>query len=256
MDTSQTLIAKEVTDRLKNVLQEDVAVTMTFLSNGMWNSLSVGLIGLSLEINQLSVRSDISKRANKIRIDLPVGLSIQTEHGTLVFESVVTSVETSGSSCKILIRVPDKIEKMQRRAYIRVAVPNSMKVNVIFWHRGYDDDTEISPPVEKCWQGELVNISAGGLQILVSKEMSTCFKDCQLIGVQFTPYSYQKPIIAEAVIKHLSRLDGSEYISIGAEFIGLESSRTGRQNIKRIIKTVNYYGKRNPLSDKEILPLG
>jgi c-di-GMP-binding flagellar brake protein YcgR len=96
-------------------------------------------------------------------------------------------------------------------------------------------------PQENCWQGELVDLSAGGLQVSVSATHSPDFKCGQLLGLQFTPMSYQIPISVEGEVRHLAEAPQKSRTYIGVEFVGLEATREGREKLRRIVGTVDTY---------------
>jgi len=133
---------------------------------------------------------------------------------------------------------------MQRRAYWRVKVPPKLNIRVLFWHRGYMDNTE-EAPLDNYWQGQLLDLSAGGSRISVDVAQGSNFRTGQLVGLQFTPGYYQKPILLEAQIKHLSEIPEEKQLVIGVEFLGLEVSGQGRRKLRRILDVVEDYEKQN-----------
>ena len=141
---------------------------MSYLSRGKWHTANV----LLTAIGQNSLHFELSEEHTctpKACKDQPVGISIQHESNKYVFETVVLGIETSeGPNIRKIIhlRIPDKVEKMQRRLYARVPVPEELKVKALFWHRGYHDEAREAPD-ENYWQGRLLDISAGGLRVVI-----------------------------------------------------------------------------------------
>ena len=133
---------------------------------------------------------------------------------------------------------------MQRRGDVRVKVPGSLNVEVLFWHRGYrDDSTEV--PAENYWQGRLVDLSANGMQIAVPLEQSANFRRGQLVGLQFTPMPYQKPIMIEGQVKHVERTEEGTELHLGIQALGLEATSQGREKLRKIISILEEYNKAN-----------
>ncbi len=141
-----------------------------------------------------------------------------------------------------MLAVPDKVEIIQRRSYFRVDVPRSLKVNVLLWHRRRSRGTkneirDTKDEIGNYWQGKLVDISAGGAQIVVEggvaqrplsglgspsqwqevsqfakdRKMETSdFKKGQFIGLRFTPMPYETPLMFDARIRSiLTTADGN-----------------------------------------------
>lgn len=184
-------------------------------------------------------------RSVDIQINQPVGISFQEKFNKYIFESAVMGFESSvNQACggKIVLECPDQIEMMQRRAYTRVTVPECMNVKVLFWHRGYTDDTS-EVPIENYWQGKLVDLSAGGSQIEVDLEKGPNFRVGQLIGLQFTPMSFEKPILLEGHIRHIAETSDGSKMYLGIEFLGLEASAQGREKLHQLTGVVAEYEK-------------
>jgi hypothetical protein len=161
-----------------------------------------------------------------------------------LFDSTVQAVQAKGQTVQILLNLPDRVECVQRRLYHRQPVPAGMKVKVLFWHRGYLDDSDTSPK-ELYWQGRLLNLSAGGAQFEIEIEQKEHFKVGQLLGIQFTPMSYQKPLLLESHVKYLKEQSDKLLFKIGVEFLGLEAGPEGRELLSHLLKVVAEYEKMN-----------
>lgn len=146
-------------------------------------------------------------------------------------------------SAKLLLAAPEKIEKMFRRADLRVKTPEFLNVKVMFWHRGYADDSEIVP-AEDYWQGKLGDLSLGGARIYVDREQESNLRVDQLVGLQFTPMPYHQPILLEGHIKHLTQTD-DQTLCLGIHFLGLEISSKGREKLGKLVEAVSQYHKAN-----------
>ena len=78
-------------------------------------------------------------------------------------------------------------------------------------------------------------------------ELKSCFSVGQLVGLQFTPMSFQKPILLEGHIRHLREDEGDNCLYIGIEFLGLEASPEGRDVLHRLLGVVSEYQAANLL---------
>jgi hypothetical protein len=225
---------------------------MTFLASGRWQAVRVVLLKCNEQTIVLEALSNGQTASQNIRINQPVGLTFRMDFSKYICESTVSGIDSSilgGQNGKVLIELPKRIQKVPRRAYQRQPVPKDMNVRVLFWHRGFLEKAG-SMPVDCYWQGQLQNISAGGMRVAVGLEKRDCFFIGQLFGIQFTPICYEKPILVEGQLRHI-RQDRENYtLSLGIEFLGLEISLEGRAILERLLETVEEYRR---LSDGDAI---
>jgi len=209
-----------------------------------------------------------------IQVNQLVGISLKYGYGKFIFETTVVGFEPSSDPASgggtppcgnptIVLMVPDRIEIIQRRSYFRVDVPSFLKVNVMMWHRCYTDgksktqrigtqtpDAHRVPP-EHYWQGKLVGISTGGVQIVVDTKQKTDFKKGQFIGLTFTPMPYEMPLMFDAQIRNILQTADEKTICLGLQIVGLKASPQGRQVLQRLCNVVEHYYQINQYSTKQ-----
>lgn len=238
MSQTELLTTEQIHSFLPQAAQQGLCGTLSTLYQGKWNVFDVSLSSIDnsgLIFRILSPKNDDFP----FKQHQPVGICLQQEHHKYIFE---TSIFAPGPST-LTLEWPEKIEKMQRRAYDRQPVPPGLNVKATFWHRGYINGTK-QPPKENYWQGLLENLSAGGAMIRMDAQSADSFSMGQLIGLQFTPMSYQKPLLLEGHIRHLNTLsDGN--IVLGIEFLGLEASVDGHTLLHRLLDVIDAYEKLN-----------
>ncbi len=251
MKEPEVLTGQDLTDAIRDFIDKKTAGVMTHLTSGKWHVCDVIFLAVTPSAVQIEIQPNEKKMPVDIQINQPVGMSVQQEFTKHIFESIVIGLESvPHGTCKgkVLLELPDKIECVHRRAFSRVAAPGNLKVQVLFWHRGYlDSATEA--PLDNYWQGRLLDLSAGGMQIAISADQGANFRPSQLVGLQFTPLPHQKPVLLEAQVKHLAANAGPEQVHIGVEFIGLEASSEGREKLRRLIEIVQEYEKLNDGGD-------
>jgi len=247
MKELQLLKKEELRDVLGQAVQKNLTAVLSHLTRGKWHLIKVSLRALTGQTLHVDTLGEETARLTNMEINQPVGVSIQQGFNKYIFETVVIGFETSVSQAqgrRIVLDLPERMDRMQRRAYSRVPVPKSLNVRVLFWHRGYTDESR-QVPMENYWQGRLLNISAGGVQIAVDFEQRPNFKIGQLVGLQFTPMSYQKPIHVEGQVRHIAQGAEGQRFCVGIEFVGLEAGSQGRRKLRRIINTINDYETKN-----------
>jgi len=243
MDEPEVLQSEQVRNILELAVERKLLGVMTHLSKSKWHMTKVLFSRINGHTVQIEIAAKEKPHPINIQIDQPVGISFKHDFSKYLMESVVVGFEPSiNQACggKIVLEMPDRIDRMQRRAYFRVSVPKELNVKAIFWHRGYNDD-RAEVPVENYWQGRLVDLSAGGVQIAVELEQGPNFRTGQLVGLQFTPMPYEKPILVEGQVRHIAEAEDGRKLYIGIQFIGVEATGEGREKLRRISETVNKY---------------
>jgi len=278
------LSGAEPREILQSVIEQRIPAIMSYLSKGKWHIAKVLLTNLGA--SRLSVEVCSQSRQVNIQVEQPVGISIKYGYGKFVFDTTVVRLEPSTDSTTggtIVLVVPDRVEIVQRRSYFRVDVPKSLKVNVLLWHRRRSHGTknemrDTKDEKRKYWQGRLVDISAGGAQIVVgggvvqhclsglvpstqgqefsqfaedSKMEALDFKTGQFIGLRFTPMPYETPLMFDAQIRNILPTVDGKSICLGLQIVGLEASREGRQVLQRLCNIVERYYQINQSSAKQ-----
>jgi hypothetical protein len=258
---------------LQTAVDKKVPAIMSYLSKGKWHVAKVLLTGLGAD--RFSIESThLEKRPHPINIQMnqPVGISFKYEYGKFVFDTTVADLEPSSDSASggtIVLAVPDRVEVVQRRSYFRVNVPESLRVNVVLWHRSQKDlsilrssatakdeperrTSEMTSQTHNYYQGILVDISAGGAQVIVdagqapvSSAQVPDFKKGQFIGLRLTPLPYEMPLMFNAQIRNILPTADNKSVYLGLQIVGLESSREGRQVLSRIVGVVERYYRMN-----------
>ena len=262
---------------LQTAIDKKVPAIMSYLSKSKWHVAKVLLTGLVGD--RLSVDSATSKKKQhplNIQTNQPVGISFKYEYGKFVFDTTVLGFESSSSpeadegwGGTMILAVPDRIEVVQRRSYYRVDVPESLKVKVIMWHRSGRREAkkqieDAAEDVHNYCQGRLVDISAGGAQVVVSysdqaggpasvrreskgnTSRAFCageldFRKGQFVGMRFTPMPYETPLVVSAQIRNILPTADGKSASLGLQIVGLEASPEGREVLVRLISIVEQY---------------
>jgi len=262
---------------LQTAIDKKVPAIMSYLSKGKWHVAKVLLN--ELVGDRLSVDSAAPKKKQhplNIQANQPVGISFKYEYGKFVFDTMVVGFEPSSSpeadegwGGTMILAVPNRIEVVQRRSYYRVDVPESLKVKVIMWHRSGKREAkkqieDAAEDVHNYCQGRLVDISAGGAQVVVSySDQAGCpesvrqeskgnasrtfcageldFRKGQFVGMRFTPMPYETPLVVSAQIRNILPTADGRSASLGLQIVGLEASPEGREVLARLISIVEQY---------------
>ena len=267
-----TLRGLEPRKILQTAVAEGVPAIMSYLSRGKWhvakvlptdigaNTFNIAVGGTfcntSQSVKAVSPRekgSILQKNCEtgtrkrhpiNVRVDQPVGISLKYGYGKFIFEATVVDFEPPSDSTgcgTIILAVPDRVELVQRRSYFRVEVPESLKVDVTVWHRSH----RASCATHNCWQGRLVDISAGGAQIEIDPAQKPDFKKGQFVCLRFTPMPYEAPLMFDAQIRTVLTTADGKSICFGLQVVGLEVGWRGREVLSRLVGIVERYYQLN-----------
>jgi len=259
---------------LQAVVQSQSPAIMSYLSKDKWHVAKVVLKQIATDTTHGSAgrlyvegyHSPGKPHPINIRIDQPVGMNFKHAYGKFVFDTTVVGLEPSSdpdAGGTIVLAAPERIGVIQRRSYFRVNVPPSLKVNVVLWHR-----TGKRLPDEKThtyYEGRLMDISAGGAQIIVPLKRTTPdgqtaavgendFRKGQFMGVRFTPMPYETPLMFNAQIRNVLPTADHSGLCIGLQIVGLEASEEGREMLSRLAGVVDHYHKINQMNGVEQSP--
>jgi len=231
MSTCEIITAEQLQSVLNTVTLEHAPVNLTYSREGKWHIMKLTLAEITESGIILSGLSEI------VQIYQPVGICVISGHYKLLFDSQVSAADPQAGT--VCLDMPNSAERMPRRAYIRQPIPAGHNVQVLFWHRGYIDGSD-TQPAEQYWQGHLVNLSAGGAQFEIENNQKQFFSAGQLLGVQFTPLSYQKPFLLDSIVRYLNDTTENAHFKIGVEFLGLETPE-GRAALHRLLEVLAQY---------------
>jgi hypothetical protein len=257
---------------LQTVIEEKVSAIMSYLSRDRWHVAKVQLTDLTAD--RLSVEEFDPKKKpypRDIQVDQPVGISFKHAYGKFIFDTTVVALEPSSHpTCPshggtIVLAAPDRIEVVQRRSYFRVNVPACLKVNVTLWRHHWNGGTgpvlcdpykrgAKSNEPQNYYQGRLVDISAGGAQVMVPLQngASQNLRKGQYVGLRFTPMPYEMPLMFNAQIRNILPAEDHKSIYLGLQIVGLEASSEGQQVLSRIAEVAERYYQLNLSGAKQL----
>jgi hypothetical protein len=263
MDKLVILRSDESVEILRTVIEKKVPAIMSYLSGGKWHVAKVLVTDISGgRMTIESIHSDERQHPINIRIGQPVGISFKYAYGKFVFDTTVVALEPSTDSMRggtMILDTPARIGVVERRSYFRVNIPESLKVNVVLWHRSQKH--EVEEQLHNYYHAKLIDISAGGAQVLLpvqdngnpdqSYSPKPDFKRGQFIGLRFTPMPYETPLMFNAQIRNILPTADEQNLCLGLQIVGLEASPEGRQVLSRIAAVVERYYQINQSGAKQ-----
>ena len=241
----------EVASILQRVLEKKIPVILSFFSEGQWSILRTLMTKIDKSDFSLRItpRKKTSQSQSIMRTTQSIGISFKDGFGAnndkFVFDTTVSATGSSDDSPAgvITLAMPEQIEVVQRRSFIRVKVPRSMDIDVSLTRHEVKKTTETQLDIEAyhAWQGKLIDISADGLAVAVSIDQGPDFETGEFIKIDFTPLPHETALMFNAYVRNLPASADGEFMCVGLEIIGLEASPEGRLVLQRICGIIRQY---------------
>ncbi|MCO6438727.1 MAG: PilZ domain-containing protein [Phycisphaerae bacterium] len=166
--------------------------------------------------------------------DVSVGCAFRFGHKKCMFCSSVKNARVESDRMLIELTWPDRIQQVQRRLFERADVPPGAVIPVRFWREvnGSTDQRRVMR------HGQLEDLSVGGMRVQVS-DLSEVQREASYQCV-FTPRSGSPAVVLDAILRH-HEPNANGRISLGLQFVGLETTQEGRRVIDRLVQTVQYF---------------
>jgi hypothetical protein len=154
-------------------------------------------------------------------------------------------VEQAGSGTLEVCRLNNPMP-LERRKHFRLKIPWWLQMNVLIWHGGRDDDYHKMLPGH-FWNGRLVDVSEGGIQVAIEATEETMLVEGTLMGMEFRPNPDEPLLAFDARVKEIQSTADSKHICLGLQFIGLQANPEGRQALQKLYKPgcTYYEAKKN-----------
>jgi len=171
-----------------------------------------------------------------------VGVSFRHRNRKVLFDTVV---EARGhyllgdhlSVPAIRYRFPTTVTELQRRAYYRTPIPQTMSLLATVWPGGVTARNRIQGSALEVVSGTLVNISCGGALIRLNDSQTPGWSDDEFLGAEIHLSDGRPPVQVDARARGLRKGEfGSVCLAI--QFLGLELSVEGRLALQRLAAAV------------------
>ncbi|MFQ5500955.1 MAG: PilZ domain-containing protein [Phycisphaerae bacterium] len=168
-----------------------------------------------------------------------LGISFRRGHKKCLFVSGVAmrreEVDSSGLRFHTLVlRVPEEIRSLQRRAFQRVMIPPNDFIAVKLWEGGVPEQDSVAWPL--C-SGRVANISVGGVLVDIRTDQNPRLRVSDIVGVEITARPGAQPISIDGQYRHCVQ-EGEGRLGLGFQFLALEHSIPGRSTIMEVAEFV------------------
>jgi len=161
-----------------------------------------------------------------------LGLSFRRGHKECIFVSRMLmrceATEESGETIDALVlKTPQCVRALQRRAYQRVTVPAGHFIAVKLWEGGVPTARDVAWPI--C-SGHVANASLGGILVDIREDQNPRLQVGDVVGVEITVRPGAPSISVDARYRHCVAAETGR-IGLGFQFVGMEHEGADRSPI-------------------------
>jgi c-di-GMP-binding flagellar brake protein YcgR len=238
MATLQHLTIRQIDEVIRSACQRQMPATITVRTAGRWSNLHARMVGvrdghLLLELAQ----PEGDGRVHEFQPADRAGISFKLKHHKHIFTATVAAVEAGrcadGTDVRVLQAcIPTKMLRMQRRAFLRAAVPANRVVRASYWVGGREFEPTSGSEDQPVWSGRVMDISAGGFQMTSADGGNDALEIGETVGVRISFGAGEETVYADAQFRHRQETDGD--IHLGFQFVGLAQTPEGRRALQQI----------------------
>lgn len=247
MSYLQTLNVKQMGEALLGAAEKMVPVTFTVRQDNAWTNFYSRF--LAIRGVQMCFEPPYRTDGGAPHEFVPsesVGIGFKFKHHKHMLSTIVVGLDNialnEGEKVPVLaVECPSTMERLRRRVYVRAAVPANRIVRASFWLGGYESEPAGTSPGRPVASGKVMDISAGGLQVLSTQDAGMVLDVGDVIGLRITFGSDDEVVYADAQFRHAMQADDG--IMLGFQFIGLGQSPEGKSALQIISSKVTEFQK-------------
>ncbi|MBC8481416.1 MAG: PilZ domain-containing protein [Planctomycetes bacterium] len=255
MNNVKIMNSTEPRGLLQKAVQQKTPAIVSYAGSGKMHISKVTLENLGAEILEAEISPRKDPHPMNIRIGQKMAMSIKYGYGKILFDTFIVNLMPSNSGDsggRLILSIPKKIQIIERRNYYRVQVPQNLSVSVKLSHRKTVNHRN-STNSTHFWLAQLVDISAGGLQLVIDTKLKQTFKAGQFLTIEFCPLPYEQPLRLNTQIRNILPTANNDHLCMGLQTVSLEMSEEGREKLVRICNIVEQYNQMNLNNSKEHL---
>ncbi len=167
-----------------------------------------------------------------------VGVSFRRGHKKCIFSTIVVMRRNEPAAAGValdtlILRCPEQLQEMQRRAYERITCPPDRFIAVRLWEglgAGHDGSWPLC-------SGRVANVSMGGVQVDIRQDHNPRLSIGDRVGVEITVSPGRPPLMLDAQYRHCA-ISSPGRLGLGFQFLGLEHSQPNRATLAEISEFV------------------
>jgi c-di-GMP-binding flagellar brake protein YcgR len=246
MAVLQELKTPQINELLSLAVEKMTPVIITVRSDTSWAILHSR--ALAIEDQHLLLEMPLNDATAPPHEFVPaerLGINFKLRHHKHIFAATVAGQQQlllAGEKVPALaVVMPTRMQRLQRRAFLRADVPPNRIVRASFWLGGCEVEPDGGSPDLPVWSGTVTNISAGGFQLSTDQPAADGMESGDIVGVRMVFGAGDETIYADAQYRHAG-FEGGKAL-IGFQFIGLTETPKGRAVMQMISSKVIEFQK-------------
>jgi c-di-GMP-binding flagellar brake protein YcgR len=239
MSSIQELSNQQMDEAVAEAVDRRVPVVVTVQKGRTWQIIPAR----ALALRDLHLLLELSSAGGAAPWEFApaekVGVSFKLKHHKHIFTATVVGLEEGKAGGVLAVCRPSRMQRLQRRAYIRAEVPANRIVRASFWLGGQTAEPTGASPTTPVWSGRVVNISAGGFQLHVDTAAAGDVEIGDMVGVRIVFGMGEQAVYADAEVRHIEPLGPKAMV--GFRFLGLDQTHDGRGGLQIIATKVAEY---------------
>jgi c-di-GMP-binding flagellar brake protein YcgR len=237
MPAVQELSRAQLEESLDQAIARQTPATLTGHIGANWINLHAQLIRRGAGALWLTEAMYDDGQAAVIPPGTPLGVSFKLRHYKHVFTTTLEAactVQIGGQEVRTLrLAAPARMQRIQRRAFLRADVPRSRSVLATFWEGGLNAQAANGV----AWEGWVSNISAGGFQVRLPTHTVPPLEAGDIVGVQLNLGQEYPNLRADTQFRHqLNDERGVTLLSF--QFVGLSDTAAGQEVLRTLARVV------------------
>ncbi len=225
MSSLRELEACQIGEVLAVGAEKQVPIVVTVHCGDHWINLPSRLIGLGAGYCWLEMPGpDRSGNPYEFEVTDKIAVSFKLKHYKYLFTAGVSEIrlishDDIDATEAMCIYIPEKMQRISRRAFERVDVPGNRIVRVSLWQGGRDVEPTSTDTDRPVFLGAVTNISAGGFRIRTDPNAADLFEVGDVAGIRMVFGPGDLSLYADAQFRHAAMEE--ECVQLGFQFVGL-----------------------------------
>lgn len=239
MSLIQELSDSHITASFDEAVSRGTPLNVSCCASGNWHALRSRFLAVSGQWLWLDYPTTRDADAMDVTVGMDLGVSFKLKHHKHICNVTVETVAeyTNGEGETFpAVRVgrPERMQRVQRRAYQRADVPRNRSVLATF---SLGAPANRAANAANIWEGWVTNISAGGFEVRLSHHGAPDMEMGDLAYVSIMLGQEFKPIEVCAQFRQ-GHVDERGITHHGFQFVGLNETAQGRRMLLRIGQVV------------------
>lgn len=234
--------ADQICETVEASAIRNTPIAVTCCLDGTWHnyrSRFLGLRGQELWIEYAAPES--GQAIPELLPGMKLGLAFKQRHHKFVFTSPILAVADFQLSPDLKVRGlriewPRRMQRLQRRSFYRASIPADKPVFCEMWQGGLVGEPKGALREKLVFNGQLVDLSAGGMRLRLVDQRDPAFHVGDAVGVILQSACLREPVRVDAQFRHAATDEFG--LCLGLQFVGLNETSDGRKAFQAINQLV------------------